>query len=41
MTKKLYNQPQVHVAQIALEAMVVAGSTTSTMGTYDIPSDQW
>ena len=41
MTKKVYNQPQVLVAQIALESMVLAGSTTSTMGMYDIDSDQW
>jgi len=40
MTKKVYNQPEVHVAQIALESMVLAGST-STMGMYDIDGDQW
>ena len=26
MTKKIYNQPEVQVAQIALESMVLAGS---------------
>ena len=41
MTKKFYINPEVHVAQIALESMVLAGSTTSTMGMYDIDSDQW
>ena len=41
MTKKFYINPEVHVAQIALESMVLAGSTTSTMGMYDTDSDQW
>ena len=39
--KKLYNQPEVQVAQIALESMVLAGSPANTMGTYDIEGDQW
>ena len=44
MTKKVYNQPQVLVAQIALESMVLAGSpapSANTMGMYDIDSEQW
>jgi len=42
MTKKVYNQPQVHVAQIALESMVLAGSPAgNTMGMYNIEGDQW
>ena len=39
--KRIYNQPEVQVAQIALESMVLAGSPADTMNTYDIPSDQW
>jgi hypothetical protein len=40
--KRIYNQPEVQVAQIALESMVLAGSPAGpTMGTYDIPGDQW
>ena len=41
MTKKFYNQPQVQVAQIALESMVLAGSPTETLGKYDIEGEQW
>ena len=41
MTKKFYINPEVHVAQIALESMVLAGSPAATMDTYDIPSEQW
>jgi hypothetical protein len=43
MTKKIYNQPQVQVAHIALESMVLAGSPAgNTMGMSNIPTDdQW
>lgn len=44
MTKKVYNQPQVHVAQIALESMVLAGSpapSANTMGIIDGEGEQW
>ena len=43
--KKLYNQPEVQVAQIALESMVLAGSPAPSGGTMDIhtdiPGNQW
>ena len=44
MTKKVYNQPQVLVAQIALESMVLAGSpapSANTMGMIDSEGEQW
>ena len=42
MTKKIYNQPEVQVAQVALASMVLAGSPAGdTMGMYDIEGDQW
>lgn len=42
MKKKIYFQPEVLVARIALESMVLAGSPVNTMGMHDdIPSDQW
>ena len=31
MTKKIYNQPEVQVSQIALESMILAGSANITM----------
>ena len=39
-----YNQPEVHVAQIALESMVLAGSpapSANTMGIIDSEGEQW
>ncbi len=41
--KKNYINPSVQVAQIALESMVLAGSShANTMDIHsDIPSDQW
>ena len=40
--KKNYINPQVQVAQIALQSMVLAGSPTDTMGVHsDIEGDQW
>ena len=41
MTKKIYNQPEVQVAQIALESMVLAGSPGNTMQFNNIEGDQW
>ena len=47
MTRKIYSHPSVHVAQIALESMVLAGSSApAPAGDMDIkPSiytdDQW
>ena len=39
--KRIYNQPQVQVAQIALESMVLAGSPTDTMQFNNIEGEQW
>lgn len=39
--KKHYNQPEVLVARIALESMVLAGSPANTLDIKDIESDQW
>ena len=39
--KKHYNQPEVLVARIALESMVLAGSPANTFDINDIESDQW
>ena len=40
--KRIYNQPEVQVAHIALESMVLAGSPAGdTMGMYNIEGDQW
>lgn len=39
--KRIYNQPEVQVAQVALESMVLAGSPANTMGMYNIEGDQW
>ena len=40
--KRIYNQPEVQVAQIALESMVLAGSpAVDTMGMYNIEGEQW
>ena len=39
--KKLYFQPEVQVAHIALESMVLAGSPGNTIGMYNIEGDQW
>ena len=41
MKKKIYFQPEVQVAHIALESMVLAGSTGNTMGMYNIEGEQW
>ena len=44
MTKKFYINPEVHVAQIALESMVLAGSpapSANTMGIIDSEGEQW
>ena len=39
--KKIYFQPEVQVAHIALESMVLAGSSGNTMDINNIPADQW
>ena len=41
--KKLYNQPEVQVAQVALESMVLAGSPAggNTMQFNNIEGEQW
>lgn len=42
MKKKIYFQPEVQVAHIALESMVLAGSTTgNAMNFNNIEGDQW
>ena len=47
MTKKFYNQPEVLVARIAMESVVLAGSApdepaTNTMNVNEgIEGDQW
>ena len=41
MKKKLYFQPEVQVAHIALESMVLAGSSVNTMDVHNIEGDQW
>ena len=46
MKKKFYNQPEVLVARIALESMILSGSPTPTptgdIEINDIPTDtQW
>ena len=39
--KRIYNQPEVQVAQITLESMVLAGSPGNTMGMHNIEGEQW
>ena len=39
--KRIYNQPEVLVAHVTLESMILAGSPANTMGFNDIDSDQW
>ena len=39
--KRIYNQPEVQVAQIALESIVLAGSPAATMQFNNIEGDQW
>ena len=40
--KRIYNQPAVQVAQIASMTLMQAASPAGpTIGTYDIPGDQW
>ena len=39
--KKLYFQPEVQVARVALESMVLASSPTAVDVHTDIESDQW
>ena len=40
--KRIYNQPEVQVAQLALESMVLAGSPADTLGIHtDIEGEQW
>lgn len=41
MKKKLYFQPEVQVAHIALESMVLAGSPGNTLDFNNIEGDQW
>jgi len=46
MTKKIYNQPEVNVASIALESMILAGSASGgsdneNMNFMSIEGDQW
>ncbi len=39
--KKLYNQPEVQVAQYASMSLMEAASPATDMNIVDIPSDQW
>ena len=39
--KRIYNQPEVLVAQVALESMVLAGSPADILGMHDIEGEQW
>ena len=42
--KRIYNQPEVQVAQVVLESMVLAGSPAgggNTMGFIDGYGEQW
>jgi hypothetical protein len=39
--KRIYIQPEVLVAQIALESMVLAGSPGQSFDFNDIEGDQW
>jgi hypothetical protein len=39
--KKLYFQPEVQVARVALESMVLAGSSTTLDVHTDIEGEQW
>jgi len=39
--KRIYNQPEVLVAQFAPMSLMQAASPATTMGMYDIYSDQW
>ena len=39
--KRIYNQPEVQVAQVALESMVLAGSPANTLGIIPIEGEQW
>ena len=39
--KKNYINPDVQVAQFASMALMQAASPANTIGTYDIPGDQW
>ena len=39
--RKAYNQPQVTIASIALESMVLAGSPGNTFDLNDIEGEQW
>ena len=44
MTKKIYNQPEVTVAQVALDSMILAGSPAAGNQMVLIPDetdDQW
>ena len=45
MTKKIYNQPEVQVAQVALDSMILAGSPagapTVPVNTGIPTDDQW
>ena len=42
MTKKIYNQPEVQVAQFASMSLMQAASPAGgTMGMHDIEGDQW
>lgn len=41
MKKKIYFQPEVQVAHIALESMVLAGSPGNTMDFTPVPAEQW
>jgi len=41
MTKKIYNQPEVLVAQFASMALMQVASPANMNVHSDIPSDQW
>ena len=39
--KRIYNQPEVQVAQFASMALMQAASPANTMGMHNIEGDQW
>ena len=39
--KRIYNQPAVQVAQVALKSMVLAGSPGQSLDFKDIEGEQW
>ena len=39
--KRIYNQPEVHVAQFVSMSLMQSASPANTMGLNDIEGDQW